>query len=311
MEARADLEPNERSTPVLIKHILRKIFLEDWVMKLVALGITLALWLGVTGLSTPTTELIRNVPLNLRFSSEVEVTGSELQQVDIIVSGDKRRVSQLNRGDLVVSVDLTEMATGEQVVNLTSENVMLPLPTGIKLDEILPGTTTIKLEPVVEKDIPVRVETFGELPEGYEVYSQTVVPETVKVRGPASYIQSLDSLTTERIDIANRRGDFTAQTVQLNRPGWDKITLLKGVVDVVFRIGETRGERVLLLEVDGLPERRATVVLYGPRSVLAALDPQTMRATGSRDQVGEESAQFTPPESVRNLVEVREVKLRP
>lgn len=311
MEARADLEPNERSTGVLIKHILRKVFLEDWVMKLVALGITLALWLGVTGLSTPTTELIRNVPLNLRFSSEVEVTGSELQQVDIIVSGDKRRVSQLNRGDLVVSVDLTEMATGEQVVNLTPENVMLPLPTGIKLDEILPGTTTIKLEPVVEKEIPVRVETYGELPEGFEVYSQTVVPETVKVRGPASYIQSLDSLTTERIDIANRRSDFTAQTVQLNRPGWDKITLLKGVVDVAFRIGERRGERVLLLGVENFPERRATVILYGPRSVLSSLDPQELFVTVAFDEAGKEVAAFNLPQNLRGVVEVKQVTLRP
>ncbi|HNU09206.1 MAG TPA: hypothetical protein PKO33_15670, partial [Pyrinomonadaceae bacterium] len=46
--------------------ILRKVFLEDWTMKLIALVITLALWFGVSGLREPKTERLRSVALNLR-----------------------------------------------------------------------------------------------------------------------------------------------------------------------------------------------------------------------------------------------------
>lgn len=310
MSAAPEIQSEKRPAGVLVKHIFRKIFLEDWLMKVVALCITLALWLGVTGLSTPTTELIRNVPLNLRFSSEIAVTGTELQQVDIIVSGDKRRVSQVNRGDLVVSVDLTDIEPGERVINLTPENVLLPLPTGIKLDEILPGTITVKLEQVIEKDVPVTIETVGEPADGFEIYAHTPMPAQVKVRGPAGYIHSLDQLTTERIDVANRRADFTAATVQLNRPGWDKVILLKGVVDVSFRIGEERAERVFLVNVNDT-DRKATVVLYGPRSVLNSLKPESLRVTSTLNDAGVEVPQFTPPENLRGIVEVRQVRLRP
>ena len=63
-------EPREfidaRPNRLFVKHIARKIFLEDWPMKVVALVITLALWLGVTGLSTPTTQRLTGVPLSLR-----------------------------------------------------------------------------------------------------------------------------------------------------------------------------------------------------------------------------------------------------
>lgn len=310
MDSLAETQKEKRPTRLLFKHILRKIFLEDWLMKVVALAITLALWVGVTGLSTPTTELIRNVPLNLRFSSETEITGFELQQVDIIVSGDKRRVSEISRSDLVVSVDLTDVETGERILNLTPENVLLPLPTGVKLDEIQPNTITVKLEPMVEKDVPVRIETIGELPDGFEIYSQTPVPAQVRVRGPASYVQPIDSLMTERIDLGDRRSDFTAQTVQLNRPGTEKITLLKGVIDVTFRIGETRTERVFLLPVENLFERKATVVLFGPRSIITGLKPDDIRVTSTKDASGVEVPQVNLPSQAQG-VEIRQVKLRP
>lgn len=310
MDSLAETQKEKRPNRLLFKHILQKIFLEDWLMKAVALAITLALWLGVTGLSTPTTELIRNVPLNLRFSSETEITGSELQQVDIVVSGDKRRVSEINRNDLVVSVDLTDVENGERILNLTPENVLLSLPTGVKLDEIQPNTITVKLEPMVEKDVPVRIETIGELPEGFEVYSQTAIPQQVRVRGPASYIQPIDSLMTERIHLGDRRTNFTAQTVQLNRPGTEKITLLKGVIDVTFRIGETRTERVFLLSVENMFDRKATVVLFGPRSIITGLKPDDVRVTATKDASGADIPQATLPAQLQNI-EIRQVKLRP
>ena len=37
-----------RPTQLFFKHILRKVFLEDWVLKLTALLITFALWYGVS-----------------------------------------------------------------------------------------------------------------------------------------------------------------------------------------------------------------------------------------------------------------------
>ena len=59
---------------LFVRHILSKIFLEDWLTKLVALAITLALWVSVTGLSTPTTRRIADIPLTLSYSIQTEIT---------------------------------------------------------------------------------------------------------------------------------------------------------------------------------------------------------------------------------------------
>ena len=69
------------------KHVVRKVFLEDWGLKLTALVITLALWFGVTGLSTPTTKRF-TVPLNLSISSDAQIVtrGPTLTSINKAIS---------------------------------------------------------------------------------------------------------------------------------------------------------------------------------------------------------------------------------
>src|SRR5688500_3268563 len=175
-----DVQPNK----FFFKHILRKIFLEDGVMKLVALAITLALWLGVTGLSTPTTQSLSSIPLSIRFSNNIEVTNSPIQEVTLVVSGDKRKLSQINKNDLVASIDISDVMPGDRVIPLTSETVNVsPWPTGVKLDDIQPRSMAVRIEAVEEKEVPVKAETYGEIPDGYEMYSEAATPARVRVRG--------------------------------------------------------------------------------------------------------------------------------
>src|SRR3982751_1063972 len=89
------------------KHLVRKVFLEDWALKVIALVITLGLWFGVTGLSTPTTKRL-TIPLSLNVSSNAMITNTPQDEVDIEISGDKRKVEQLNRTELTAYIDLTD-----------------------------------------------------------------------------------------------------------------------------------------------------------------------------------------------------------
>src|SRR5687767_5274590 len=103
---RENLSANEQNE-LSFRRLLRRIFLDDWLMKLIALVITLALWFGVTGLRTPSIERLRNVSLQLRISNDMEIINSPIQEVDLVVTGDKRKIEQIRREDLVVQLDLT------------------------------------------------------------------------------------------------------------------------------------------------------------------------------------------------------------
>jgi hypothetical protein len=148
------------------------------------------------------------------------------------------------------------------------------------------------------------VETTGEPAEGFDVYSETVNPARVRVRGPASFVRGLSSISTDRIDISGKQTDFFARQVQLNVSN-PKATVLESVVDVTFRIGEQRIERILSVPVES--GRRAHVTLFGARSLLEGLAAKDIRV-----EVPETSGSptVTLPEGVEGRVEVRRVKVQ-
>lgn len=286
------------------KNILRKIFLEDWVMKLAALIITFALWLGVTGLSKPTIQRMSGIPLKMTLSNNIDVTNTPIQEVDIIISGDKRKIDQINKNDLIVSVDLTDVQPGDRVVQLTPSTVSLSLPTGIKLDEVAPRQIAVKLEPVEVREIPVNAATEGEPQDGFEVYGHTVSPSRIRVRGPANLMRSLASVTTDKIDLAGKNADFTVRQVSVNVSN-SKATLLDTLVDVSFRIGEKRLERTFQVPLKSEPKRKITVVLFGGRSVLDNIKPDDIAVEMVKDANGSERPNVTLPASFADNVEVR------
>ena len=273
-----------QSHPAILffKHIIRKAFLEDWVLKLVALGITLALWFGVTGLSTPTTQRLSAVKLNLRYSNNIEVTHQPIEEVDLVVTGDKRKLAQIEKERLVLSMDVSDVMPGDRVLNLTPETVSLsPLPTGVRLDEIQPRVIPVRIEAVEVREVVVKPETYGTIPDGYEVYAETVTPPRVSVRGPAGFVRNLEAVATERIDISNRTSDFTARQIPIGVSDPKASVLDVTVVDVSFRIGEKRSERVYSVPVGDGTNRRAVVTLFGANS-LQVFKCETVASSGNR-----------------------------
>jgi YbbR domain-containing protein len=289
-----------------LKQIARKIFLEDWVMKLVALLITFALWLGVTGLSTPTTKRF-TVPLNFNVSNNADITNEPIQEVDIVISGDKRRIEQINRSELAASIDLTEVMPGDRVLSLTPQNVSVaPLPLGIKLDEIQPGRIAVRLEAVEEKDVEVRAATTGEPANGFEIYAETINPPKVRVRGPSSSVRTLDHVLTEVIDVAGAQQDIVKRQVPVGVSNAKRTSVLNTVVDVAIRIGEKRIERRFGVTAEG---KHVTFVVFGPRSVIEHLRADEIRADLIKAESGEESARIVLPEALQDKIEIRSVKV--
>lgn len=302
---------------LFIKRLLRRIFIEDWLMKLVALVITLALWLGVSGLRAPITTRLNNIVLQPRISNSLEITNSPVTEVALVVTGDRRKIDQIKPENLIVSLDLTNVLPGDRIVQLTPENVNVELPTGVRLDEIQPNKIAVQLETVTEREIPVKAEIEGGAGENAEIYSETIVPPRVRVRGPSSYIKSLDFVPTEPINLENPTSDFAAKQVPLNLSN-PKATVLDPAVNVFFRIGEKRAERLFVVPVDtnsatetanSDADKKATVLLFAPRSVLENLRPENLRVEIIKSETGEDSPQLILPVELQGRVEIRSLKI--
>lgn len=294
---------------LFFKHITRKLFLEDWAMKLTALIITLGLWFGVTGLSTPTTKRL-TVPLNLSISNNAEITNAPQQDIEIVISGDKRKIDQINKSDLSASLDLTDVLPGDRVVSLSPENIYVVLPQGVKLVEVLPSRIPINLEAVKETEIDVKALIEGGPADGYEVYSITAFPQKIRVRGPASFMDRLDFVETEKIDLTGKKTDFTAKQIPVGVAN-PKAAVLNTVVDVYFRIGEKRIERSMVISAPGLPGKRVSFTIFGAKTLVSRTHADAFKVEIVKNDAGDDVPNVTLPPDLQDLVEIRDLKIRP
>jgi len=281
------------------KLILRKIFLEDWLIKLIALAVTFGLWFAVTGLSTPTTMLFSNVQLNISPPENTIITGTDPDKVNLVVSGDARRLKSLSV--LSALLDLSSVQAGERTVALSPSDVFVNLPTGVKLEDVTPNRLKIKIERIVEKEVPVKVETDGDLPANLEIYSKTPSLPRVIVRGSESLLKGLDSLSTEKIAVTGRSGDFTQRSVSLVPPA-SNASIQNGSVDVTIRIGEKRLEHSYSVAVGS--GRTVKFTIYGPASLVQKRKPDEFKVTIDPDG----TPQVTLPADMQN-VEVKNVRI--
>ncbi|NNE66617.1 MAG: hypothetical protein HKN33_08620 [Pyrinomonadaceae bacterium] len=280
-------------------------------MKSVALVITLALWLGVTGLRTPITRSINNVSLNTLVAGDLEITNTLATEVDIQIAGDKRRVDQVNEHDLTVTLDLTDLQEGDRTIQLTPRGISVELPSGVSVTRISPEKIAVKLEKVREADVPVRVETEGAPSPGFEVYAKTTSPTRVRVRGPKSFVDSLSYVTTDKIDLNGKNTGFVSPQVPLNISD-PKITLVNSVTaSVAVQIGPKRVERLFVVQYDTETRSgKASVRLFGPETTLEELTPDDLIIAEVSDNDGKTKLELVLPAGLEEQVTVKSVRYR-
>jgi YbbR domain-containing protein len=187
---------------------LRRIFVEDWSLKLLALAITLGIWFAVTGQRTPIRRQFRGVQLNFHLPTGIEIGNNPPEEVAITVSGPQSDLEQINARDLAANVDVTDRKAGQRVIQLTPGHTQIDLPNGVRLEEIEPTSVSLKLEPIADRELQVEPRIEGTLPDDFELGQVIATPDRIKVRGPASHVSALQKIPTETISIEGRRESF-------------------------------------------------------------------------------------------------------
>lgn len=220
----------------------RKILLEDWGLKLLAVAITVVLWLAVTGQNKPVTMRVAGVQLNFIKQQGLEISNELPNSVEVILTGSPGKLDRIGPRPLVATVDVSDQRAGERVVRLSLDRVNMELPEGVKIQGFKPTTIPIRLELSVETQVEVEVKFEGKLPDGFEVLGFSTSPARVRLRGPSDRINALGKATTETVWIDGKTESFTVSNVAINIPD-PRIDILDPTIDVRVEIGEKkRGE---------------------------------------------------------------------
>src|SRR5687768_2495397 len=226
--------------PNRAEKLLRRIFLEDWSLKLLSLAIAVVLWLLVTGQNEPVTAHV-NVQLNFIRPQSLEISNDPPRTVDVMLTGSRNKLDDLTSLDLVATVDISDQRAGERVLRL-ADKALIPLPQGIKVDGYQPSAIPIHLEPIVERQVAVEPKLESKPADGLEVYAVYPSKGSVMVRGPASRVNALQKVMTETIWLAGHKKSFSAENLAIDVPD-PKIDLLEPIVNVDVEIGEHRIEK--------------------------------------------------------------------
>jgi hypothetical protein len=124
--------------------LLRRVFLHDIRLKLIALGISFFLWSTYT--AEPFVQVAYNVPVAyLNVPEGLAVGGAPPNAVRVVLSGRSGLLRRLTPEDLRVDVDLATAPSGDVPVHLSP--TVVGVPYGTKVVRLLPAEFHVSLVP--------------------------------------------------------------------------------------------------------------------------------------------------------------------
>ena len=269
-----------------------------------AFGLALFLWVLVRVGAPGQRNLMVPVDIRLDDPSWIVVGGPDPASVLVRFRGPQTEIFRLTGFDgMSVAVPITEVTDEQLVIPLQTGWVPVDGYRGVLVEDIIPSAITVQLDRIVTRTIPVRVSTRGRLPEHLALTrALSVTPNLVRVSGPASLVERLDTLDIVPVALSEVDEQATVETV-VDTAGMGRVTVVPHVV--TLRIpAEESVERV----IDGVRVIADPIVGYGPVEVF----PESVQITvrGARSRVSAVDADFlravVPLSALRDLGEGEE-----
>jgi YbbR domain-containing protein len=181
--------------------LLARIVLENYPLKLLALGLAIALYLLVHDDEYIERKLSCDVIANLPPASAGRVLVSDLpSQVMLTLRGPRSRLGKLRKSDLQpIQMDLRN--NEESTYNFTARSIVVPAP--MQVLQVNPSSVSLSWRPRVQREISVRVELLGRPKGGFEAHVLDVSGErSIVVSGPQDEIERASEQYTHEANVA-------------------------------------------------------------------------------------------------------------
>ncbi|MEB2313771.1 MAG: diadenylate cyclase [Sorangiineae bacterium] len=200
-----------RLRPAPDASLFARLFARDLGTKLLSLAVALGAWIAILGYQAELVARTVSVPIVYRDVPE----GWVLEQpkpleARVTISGPNRAFQLLDPAHLSIWLDVREVRSGAQRVEIRPENV--ELPRGLSVHGIEPGGVTLVAWPTVPIEVTVAPATTGHLPRGLTLRAISVNPRRVKLLVPQPERSRYTTVRTNPVDLAS-----VTQTTTLSR----------------------------------------------------------------------------------------------
>ena len=205
-------------------------------LKVLALVIAVGLWIA----GHRDTERAIEVPVEFRnIPADLMVLDNRIDYVVLRLMGPRTLVSTIDSDDLKLLLDLNGAKSGAASYPLGASS--FNIPRGVTVARITPPVMHLRLEPVMQRSLPVSVRLSGKPATGYRIARTIAQPEKVSVSGPADEVRRLATVETLPVDIDEKRG-VTKRKVRLSTEG-KPLSFMPEQVEVSVTLEEEEASR--------------------------------------------------------------------
>ncbi|MCP3901697.1 MAG: DisA protein [Desulfobacteraceae bacterium] len=146
-------------------------------------------------------------------AQKMEIVSSSASNVKLLISGARPLVQSIKPEQINIKLNLSQSLVGNNKLAITQNNIQLP--PGIRLKKIDPSELMIKLDTLIEKELPIQPNWTGKLPSGLVMKKAMPVPETIKVTGGGLALKDISTIFTEELSLNNltESGTYTTALV--------------------------------------------------------------------------------------------------
>jgi hypothetical protein len=303
--------------------LVPRALVHNWRLKLAALGLSVLLW-ALVQTEPRNAETFSAIPVEVELADTAWALAGPPQPptVELRLSGPTGEIIRLAREGTAVRVPIREVGSTDTLVALRRDWVELGDGRSISVESMNPPSVHISFESAVSRAVPLALQVKGALPERLALASPIGLnPQLVRVRGPASRVEGLDSIPLEPLDLSrvNASGVFEV-AVDTTGLGGGRVTPPTATVGVRIEEKVERvlsGVPVLLQAASGDPTLSVdpdtiSVTLRGARTLVDAVDPADLGAWVTSELVkgmaaGEERRVPVRVEGVPSLVSAQPV----
>lgn len=184
-----------------MKTLLIRLFLENWLRKLISLLLAVVIWLMVNH-SMTVTKVVQNIPVRVtHLPPEKTIEGMQAngilnKRISLTLSGNKAALDELTGKDLEVVIDASGKSN-EWIATVGKKNLVCLNPefdAAKLISRVSPYEMIIRQSNLVTEKIPVLVtQPIGEAPKGYQFLDVWPYQLSLTVNGPEEAVKRLKS----------------------------------------------------------------------------------------------------------------------
>lgn len=275
---------------------------QDILIRICCVIASLILWIYIRNVENPvTSHVIKYVPVEIQNVETLEehglvVVDDQDYSIDITVKGASQAVYQIDKmKDFKIVSDLSKYAlkVGENRIPVEIKES----PSGVTIVSNESMWIKVKIDKLKEKEMEIKPEIIGTLPEGYHVDGTTISVANVKVHGSEKLVDQVANVVA-RIDVTGSQNDINKNVdlIAVNEDGNAVEGVNLSVTSVTAKVDLKKG-KVVPIQVQTTGN-----VLKGTLQGIE-VEPNKVEILGKDSDVGKIEAIYTETIDLSQIVQ--------